>query len=105
MASWKATAWRSPAWCLATCSLPSAWSCCCSPSRPSCWGCPSASVPRSSTDMPGGAAFDFRGYRVVVAGGSKGIGRAIALAFAQAGAMVSVCARGAPALEATRKAL
>ncbi|NUR23265.1 SDR family oxidoreductase [Frateuria sp.] len=55
--------------------------------------------------MPGGAAFDFRGYRVVVAGGSKGIGRAIALAFAQAGAMVSVCARGAPALEATRQAL
>ena len=40
--------------------------------------------------------------RVVVAGGSRGIGRAIALACAQAGASVSICARGAQALEATR---
>jgi 3-oxoacyl-[acyl-carrier protein] reductase len=37
--------------------------------------------------------FDFRDRRVVVAGGSRGIGRSIALAFAQAGAAVSVCAR------------
>jgi len=51
------------------------------------------------------AAFDFRGWRVLVAGGSKGIGRAIALAFAQAGAAVSICARGAEALAATRDAL
>jgi 3-oxoacyl-[acyl-carrier protein] reductase len=43
-----------------------------------------------------------KGIRVVVAGGSKGIGRSIALAFAQAGAAVSICARGAEALEATR---
>ena len=43
-----------------------------------------------------------KGTRVVVAGGSKGIGRSIALAFAQAGAAVSICARGADALEATR---
>ncbi|WP_426663567.1 SDR family NAD(P)-dependent oxidoreductase [Rhodanobacter aciditrophus] len=50
-------------------------------------------------------AFDFRGWRVVVAGGSKGIGRSIALAFAQAGASVSVCARGAEALGATRAEL
>ena len=42
--------------------------------------------------------FVFHGYRVVVAGGSRGIGRSIALAFAQAGAAVSVCARSAPAL-------
>lgn len=42
--------------------------------------------------------FDFRGYRVVVAGGSKGIGRSIALAFGTAGAAVSVCARGQAAL-------
>ena len=42
--------------------------------------------------------FDFRGYRVVVAGGSKGIGRSIALAFGAAGASVSICARGQAAL-------
>lgn len=46
--------------------------------------------------------FDFKGRRVVVAGGSRGIGRAIALAFAGAGADVSICARGAQALEAAR---
>ncbi len=37
---------------------------------------------------------DVSGRRVVVAGGSRGIGRSIALAFAGAGASVSVCARG-----------
>ncbi|HUH56834.1 MAG TPA: SDR family oxidoreductase [Rhodanobacter sp.] len=47
--------------------------------------------------------FDFHGYRVVVAGGSKGIGRSVALGFAQAGAAVSICARGAEALEETRQ--
>ncbi|HEY8587183.1 MAG TPA: SDR family oxidoreductase [Rhodanobacter sp.] len=52
---------------------------------------------------PSQARFDFSGYRVVVAGGSRGIGRSIALAFAQAGAAVSICARGAAALEATRQ--
>ncbi|PWK92883.1 SDR family NAD(P)-dependent oxidoreductase [Fulvimonas soli] len=49
--------------------------------------------------------FDFRGWRVVVAGGSKGIGRAIALAFAGTGAAVSVCARGQAALDETAHAL
>ncbi len=49
--------------------------------------------------------FDFSGYRVVVAGGSRGIGRSIALAFAEAGAAVSICARGATALEETRQAI
>jgi len=34
-----------------------------------------------------------------VAGGSKGIGRSIALGFAEAGAAVSVCSRGADALQ------
>ncbi|SFK24032.1 SDR family NAD(P)-dependent oxidoreductase [Rhodanobacter glycinis] len=43
--------------------------------------------------------FRLPGYRVVVAGGSKGIGRSIALAFAEAGAAVSVCARGQAALD------
>lgn len=42
---------------------------------------------------------------MVVAGGSRGIGRAIALEFAAAGARVSICARGAQALEDTRAAL
>ncbi len=45
---------------------------------------------------------DFRGKRVVVCGGSRGIGRSIALAFAQCGASVSTCARGATALDAVR---
>jgi 3-oxoacyl-[acyl-carrier protein] reductase len=43
---------------------------------------------------------DVSGKRVVVAGGSRGIGRAIALAFAAAGASVSVCARNADGLAA-----
>ncbi|TAL88047.1 MAG: SDR family oxidoreductase [Rhodanobacter sp.] len=50
----------------------------------------------------GSIPFDFSGYRVLVAGGSRGIGRSIALGFAQAGAAVSICARGAAALEQTR---
>src|SRR5437868_2078406 len=50
-------------------------------------------------------AFDFAGRRVVIAGGSRGIGRSIALGFAEAGAAVSICARGADALAATRGAL
>jgi len=47
-------------------------------------------------------SFDFTGKRVLVAGGSRGIGRAIALNFAAAGAAVGVCARGSAALEAAR---
>jgi len=48
---------------------------------------------------------DFDGTRVLVAGGSRGIGRAIALGFARAGAAVSICARGAETLEKTRAEL
>lgn len=44
---------------------------------------------------------NFSGKRVIVAGGSRGIGRSIALGFAGAGASVSICARGQAALEAT----
>lgn len=50
-------------------------------------------------------SLDFTGRRVVVCGGSRGIGRGIALAFARAGAGVSICARGAGPLEATRREL
>lgn len=42
------------------------------------------------------------GKRVVVMGGSRGIGRSIALGFAQQGAAVALCARNAGPLEATR---
>lgn len=44
---------------------------------------------------------DFTGRRVVVSGGSRGIGRAIARGFAAAGARVSVSGRDAAALEET----
>jgi len=46
--------------------------------------------------------FAFNERRVVVCGGSRGIGRAIALAFAEAGADVSICARGRDTLERAR---
>jgi len=45
---------------------------------------------------------DLLGRRAVVTGGSRGIGRAIALACAEAGAAVSICARGAEALGQVR---
>ena len=50
-------------------------------------------------------SFDFTGKRVIVCGGSKGIGRSVALGFAKAGAAVSICARGAEALAATKAEL
>jgi len=45
---------------------------------------------------------DLTGKRAVICGGSRGIGRAIALACAEAGAAVSICARGAETLAKTR---
>lgn len=47
-------------------------------------------------------SFDFTGKRVLVAGGSRGIGRSIALGFSKAGATVSACARGAEGLAALK---
>ena len=44
-------------------------------------------------------AFDFTGKKVVVCGGSRGIGRSIALAFAKGGASVSICARNKESLD------
>lgn len=46
---------------------------------------------------------DLGGKRAIVCGGSRGIGRAIAIGMATAGASVSICARGEEALEAARK--
>jgi 3-oxoacyl-[acyl-carrier protein] reductase len=51
--------------------------------------------------MANSTGTQFNGKRIVVCGGSKGIGRSIALGFAAAGANVSICARGAEALAAT----
>ncbi|HUB13893.1 MAG TPA: SDR family NAD(P)-dependent oxidoreductase [Acetobacteraceae bacterium] len=48
-------------------------------------------------------SFDFTGKRAIVCGGSRGIGRAIALGFARMGGDVSICARGAETLEKTRQ--
>lgn len=48
---------------------------------------------------------DVSGQRVVVMGGSRGIGRSIALGFARGGAAVSICARGPGPLEETRREL
>ena len=49
--------------------------------------------------------FDFSGRRVIVTGGSRGIGRGIARAFLEAGAAVSICGRDERALAEARDGL
>jgi 3-oxoacyl-[acyl-carrier protein] reductase len=44
---------------------------------------------------------ELRGRNAIITGGSRGIGRAIAITFANAGANVSICARGEEALRDT----
>ena len=45
---------------------------------------------------------DFTGRKAIICGGSRGIGRSIAVGLAASGADVSICARGKEALEKTR---
>jgi 3-oxoacyl-[acyl-carrier protein] reductase len=47
----------------------------------------------------------FKGKRILVGGGSRGIGRSIALAFAGSGADVAICARGPESLKAAESEL
>jgi len=47
----------------------------------------------------------FNGRKALVAGGSRGIGRSIALALASTGASVAICARGEAALRETEREL
>lgn len=49
--------------------------------------------------------FGLYGRRAIITGGSKGIGRAIALGLAAQGCHVAICARGQAALDETRQAL
>jgi 3-oxoacyl-[acyl-carrier protein] reductase len=48
---------------------------------------------------------ELAGKRVVIMGGSRGIGRAVALGFAGQGSAVSICARQSGPLEETRQAI
>jgi 3-oxoacyl-[acyl-carrier protein] reductase len=48
---------------------------------------------------------ELKGKNVIITGGSKGIGKRIALAFAKEGANVAICARGKEALQETESEL
>jgi NAD(P)-dependent dehydrogenase (short-subunit alcohol dehydrogenase family) len=53
----------------------------------------------------GGFVSNVEGQVVVITGGSEGLGFALAMGFARAGASVSICARSADRLEAARAAV
>lgn len=58
-----------------------------------------------ATAMATGMDLGLQGKGVIVTGGSRGIGRATALAFARAGANVAICARGEDGVRAVESEL
>jgi len=64
------------------------------------WELSGMSTETAAVESPADA-FDLTGRRVIVTGASRGIGRATAVAFAQAGADVLIVARSASGLEET----
>jgi 3-oxoacyl-[acyl-carrier protein] reductase len=59
-------------------------------------------IHHDETSGAGAMNIDLSGKRAVVTGGSRGIGQAIALTCAEAGAAISICARGAETLDRVR---